>query len=196
MEQQTFYKNYFILIVLLIVLMPMAFGLTVKAGEESAITTLPRCYDDISIKVRGINISDAYYTFKNCRSAVPLEWKCQCNIDNETPIIINTIQNFFTTYDVDVQYFIQPFVNYSINVTPAEKSLVDIQNTNRIRTATINVVVREYLSTDEAAKPKPVTLPPLTMETLAGIGKILHLRSPSPACSSKPGSRTRLTISS
>ena len=136
--------NKKILLITVLFLLLMFVVSAVSAGENYIVTNINRCYGEITISIRGINfIQEDEYSFVNCNK-VSLEnqvyWRCICNEDISTDVVLLTKENTENEYDIVVEYFESELINVSVNKSfiPTKE---EVENELKKRTLHFNDIV-------------------------------------------------------
>lgn len=84
----------------------------VDPGSQYTVTTVPICYDQIEIKVRGqVESNESLYSFVGCDQTKKDRWVCDCLSADAHEIILVTKPNITNEYDITVQYYTEPLRN-------------------------------------------------------------------------------------
>jgi len=93
------------IILILLVCIPIVYS--IEAGSKETIVTLPICYGDYTIRVKG-EVTSEQIGFERCTLLEDKVWKCKCSRNKDTEVVLTTQPKIKTKpFDVAVSYFIR-----------------------------------------------------------------------------------------
>lgn len=123
------------IIVLMLILVSIVYAQEAIPTGENVVTqtvfTIPLCYDNALILVKTEKqVVDGDYIIEGCTRYEGTKWTCPCIGNNLT---VNIISNKTNTYDLRLQYYVQPFLTGEDNNSVIENDINKrIENINNV----------------------------------------------------------------
>lgn len=139
----------------------------IDSGDSYQVANIIRCYGTVDIRIWGKSNITNDFNFKDCVQTEKDKWQCECNTNNNTYIILQTLNTTYNIYDIVIQYFIQPKVKI-------EEGQYDINSDNKRTLNFNNIIVTPKIEKKEIIKFK---MPDFNLAGILMVGIFIFVTS-------------------